>query len=197
MLRIVFCSLLFIFYSLFLPAQDFHAGVIAGMTTTQVDGDRLSGFNKAGLVFGGFVNRKLSESTSLQLEIMFIQKGSRKPPTNDDPSLYEIHLNYFEVPVLFKFIVVPKFEFEAGASAAALVFSEEDNENGQLQTLVPFNKIDFCAHAGFNYPFTDHLTFNSRFSYSIVPIRRFYQGYYWADGAQFNNQLTFTLHYQF
>src|SRR5438132_3331012 len=97
--KLFFTSLFIIFFQL-LYAQRFHAGVTGGISTTQVAGDQLSGFNKAGVIAGGFVNSSLSEKTSLQMEIIFIQKGSRKPvETDNDNQYYVMRLSYFEVPV--------------------------------------------------------------------------------------------------
>ena len=52
--------------------SKFEGGVILGLSTSQVSGDDLAGFNKA-IVFGGFTNRILSRETA-QLEIVYIQK---------------------------------------------------------------------------------------------------------------------------
>ena len=86
--------------------QEFEGGVILGLSTSQVSGDDLAGFNKAGLVFGGFTNRILSNRNSLQLEIVYIQKGSRNPDMiNEESENYNkpyINLSYIEVPMLLK-----------------------------------------------------------------------------------------------
>ena len=77
-----------------------------GLSTSQVSGDDLAGFNKAGLVFGGFTNRILSNRNSLQLEIVYIQKGSRNPDIiNEESENYNkpyINLSYIEIPILLK-----------------------------------------------------------------------------------------------
>ena len=51
------CFLIGIFPSL--KAQNFDAGIRGGLTATQVAGDRLTGYNKAGFLIGGFVRDKL------------------------------------------------------------------------------------------------------------------------------------------
>jgi hypothetical protein len=184
----------------FLFAQNFHAGVIAGLSGTQVAGDNLSGFNKAGIIAGGFVNTKSSESTSLQMEIIFIQKGSRMPvqPDNDN-HFYVLHVSYFEVPVLFKWQVVPKFNFEVGPSFGALVFSEEENEWGVINGMPPFKKFEFSGNVGLSYPLTEKLVLNSRFNNSILPIRPFADSPLnnFFNRGQYNTVLMFTIHYEF
>src|SRR5207237_7949390 len=100
--RIIFSLFLFSIFSGTIYGQRFHAGLIAGISTTQVAGDQLSGFNKAGIIGGGFVVTPIGDKTSLQMEINFIQKGSRKPLQTDNNEFYVMRLSYFEVPVLFK-----------------------------------------------------------------------------------------------
>ena len=52
-------------------AQNFNAGVISGISTTQVSGDNLAGFHKAGLILGGFVSRNINSQMQLQIEKRF------------------------------------------------------------------------------------------------------------------------------
>jgi hypothetical protein len=81
----------------------FNAGIIGGLSTSQVDGDQLAGYDKVGIKAGAFVNRKFSEHVSLQMELLFIQKGSRKPINTDDNSYFIMRLNYIVVPLVFRF----------------------------------------------------------------------------------------------
>ena len=183
-----------------LQAQRFHAGVIGGISTTQVAGDQLSGFNKAGLIAGGFVNTPLADKTSLQMEIIFIQKGSRKPVEPDNNNeFYVMRLSYFEVPLLFKWQMTPKLNLEFGPSVGALIFPEEEDQLGIERYKPPFKKIDFSGNIGLSYPLSEKLFVNSRYSNSIIPIRDFPTGYAFAffNRGQYNTVLTFTLFYQF
>ena len=60
-------------------AQDFKGGVILGLSTSQLSGDHLEGFNKAGLILGAFTSRVFSEKISGKMELIYIQKGSKNP----------------------------------------------------------------------------------------------------------------------
>jgi hypothetical protein len=81
--RISFIAIVFFLISI-LPArgQGFRAGIIAGISATQISGDDLGGFDKAGLVAGGMVSTNISKKLDLAMEITFFQKGSKK---NADP----------------------------------------------------------------------------------------------------------------
>jgi hypothetical protein len=182
-------------------AQDykFNAGLIGGISTSQVDGDQLAGYDKAGIKAGVFVNRNFSEPVSLQMELLFIQKGSRKPVDQDDNSYFIMRLNYIEVPLMFRFRLSKKIIAEAGPSFATLVSSEESDAIGVINGRPPFHKYDFGVNGGGYYILSENWAFNFRFSYSIVPIRPFDSArpYAFLDRGQFNNVLALAFFYQF
>ena len=91
-------------------AQEFNAGILAGLSTSQVSGDNLGGFNKAGLILGGFVNRDINSLLSLQIEMMFVQKGSSNPKPEN--LLGEIHLDYIETPIILTVKSSEKINFD-------------------------------------------------------------------------------------
>ena len=72
-------------------SQNFKAGLLAGLSTTQVSGDQLGGFNKIGLKLGASVNHPINQATRGQLEMYYIDKGS-----NDQNSDFAIVLSYIE-----------------------------------------------------------------------------------------------------
>ncbi len=196
----IFFICLFTFSVQLLHAQNFHAGVIGGISTTQVAGDQLSGFNKVGIIAGGFVNKSFGDKIGLQMEIIFIQKGSRKPvDPNNNNAFYVMRVSYFEVPLLLKWQAAQKFNIEAGPSFGTLVFSEEETEWGVYQPVVPFKTFDLSANIGLSYTLSEKITVNTRLSNSVIPIRDFPAGYLFAffDRGQYNTVLAFTLHCQF
>ena len=91
--KIICILLIFVCFSL--KSQQFNGGVLGGVSASQITGDELSGFNKAGLYLGSFVNFYLNRRTSIQMEIDYIQKGSRKNPNpdNNDFITYKLNLN--------------------------------------------------------------------------------------------------------
>ena len=197
--RIIFFSLIsFLFSSGISRAQKFHGGILAGLSTSQVDGDHLSGFNKAGFKGGGLVNRKFGEKIALQFEIEFIQKGSRKP-LNDNNEYYLMRLSYIEVPLLFSYYVGKKWNLETGVAFATLLSAYEEDETGEVLNAPAFNRNDYLICGGANYFFTPQLFFNVRYSYSISTIRTKdeYYDYYYFVGGQYNKVLAFSFGYIF
>lgn len=59
--------------------QSFKAAVLAGINSSQVSGDELSGFNKVGLFIGGSAILPVSEKSLVEMELLFIQKEVKRP----------------------------------------------------------------------------------------------------------------------
>ena len=98
------CCLLFF---LNLNAQDFGGGGKLGISTSQVGGDNLAGFNKAGIIIGMFANKKISPFLSFQAEMTYIQKGSNNPNMSNNNHnnylLQDISLSYIEIPLFLQY----------------------------------------------------------------------------------------------
>ena len=76
-----FFLLLLVMVSSSLQAQRFNAGLMLGGVTSQVDGDTYDGYHKWGYLGGGYVSLQLSPHSSFQMELEYIQKGSRRNDT--------------------------------------------------------------------------------------------------------------------
>lgn len=194
------------FFANFSFAQNkFKAGAVAGLSATQVHGDTYSGFNKAGLYAGGFVRYDLNEKWTTQLELDYIQKGSRKNPRPKDGDyvLFLLKVNYVEIPFLLQW-KHKQFGFEIGASYGALINSKEENQFGPVTNSIPLQKGDLSALYGFNYYINEHFLVNVRNSNSIIPIRKFDVPIYyqrrlsnWFNKGMYNTVMIIALQYQF
>jgi hypothetical protein len=203
------CTLFFaigIFISSQLKAQDFYAGPVVGVSFSQVDGDTYQGFNKAGMILGGFVGRQISENWKAQLEISFIQKGSRKKPDIErgDYTDYLIHLNYIQFPLTVQ-LSFKRFSFDAGVSVASLLDYREEVDGIAIpeDDQVPFKPLEVSSIFGVSFNITDLLKLNGRFNYSITRIREPFNGDipvynpHWEKHkpGQYNDVVTFSLFY--
>ncbi|MFM7218545.1 MAG: porin family protein [Bacteroidota bacterium] len=180
-------------------AQSFSAGLRAGMTATQVDGDTYEGFDKAGLLGGIFVERSLSERFSLRMELDYIQKGSRKPLDKDDNSYYRMRVNYLEVPFVARYRAGKKITLQGGPAFGVLVFSQEDDQTGVLIYSPPFRKYEYSISAGLLYDLSEKVGVDVRYGFSVVPIRPFdfYATFVYWDKGQFNSVIQLSLQYRF
>ena len=178
--------------------QDFNGGVLGGINATQVFGDNYSGPNKAGLYLGVFVNRYFSNRSSIQLELDYIQKGSRKNPdgSTGDYDTYLLRLNYIELPVLYKYDFAEKGTLETGLSLGVLVHSYEEANGSTAVSGEDFSSVDFSFNLGVYYTLATNLRINLRLSNSILPIRPHSDGQtYRLNKGQYNQGIAFILHY--
>ena len=193
----IFLSLLICVISINVQSQNFGGGIIAGVSTSQVSGDRLGGFNKAGLLIGGFVNRNISSLMSLQMEMTYIQKGSNNPKINEN-LISDISLAYVEVPVLLKYQQSETVHIEFGIETAFLISAYDNDLYGKIESSRsnPFNKTDVGALLGIDYKISTSLVLNTRISNSILPIRPHASGAtFKLNKGQYNSVLSFALHY--
>jgi hypothetical protein len=190
---------LFFIVTIKISAQDFNGGFLAGVSAAEISGDRLEGPNKAGIYAGVFVNRYFTDRSSAQMELNFIQKGSRKNPDSLNFDTYLLRLNYVELMVHYKWDFGTRFTLEAGPSLGVLINKPPYEEaNGQLLTEPEFKSTDLSLNVGLYVALTERWQFNLRYSNSIIAVRPHSNGqtYRWNRG-QYNEVLSFTFHYTF
>ena len=193
----IFLYILLCVVSINIHAQNFGGGLILGLSTSQVSGDHLGGFNKAGLLVGGFVNLQLSNTLKGQMEMTFIQKGSNNPKMNEN-GITDINLSYVEVPLLLKYQQSSTITVEGGIETAFLISSSDNDIYGQLSSnkTREFNTTDIGVFIGVDYSINPRLVLNSRISNSILPIRSHASGStFQLNKGQYNSVLSFALHY--
>jgi hypothetical protein len=192
-------------FSINIHAQNFGGGLILGFSTSQVGGDNLAGFNKAGLLVGAYGNKSISELLSFQMEMTFIQKGSNNPKMNDDEhSNYlkeDISSSYIEAPLLLQYHQSNKLKIEGGVQLAYLINGYYNDINGEIPTysVNPFIKNDFGLLLGIDYKYSKNISLNIRLSNSILPIGTedydLVNSYNSSRKGKYNSVLSFAIHY--
>ena len=191
------------FLTFSIQAQDFGGGVILGLSTSQVGGDNLAGFHKAGLLLGVFANKSITELLSFQMEMTYIQKGSNNPNMNnpEHPNLLpDISLSYIEVPLLLQYHQSDKLKIEGGVLTAYLVDGHYNDLSGEMPNEPnPFISYDIGLLLGIDYKYSENISLNTRIRNSILPIGS--EDYKKKDSdfkkGKYNSVLSFALHYNF
>ena len=208
-----------------LSGQDFRGGFRAGLTASEVSGDDAGGPDKLGWFAAVFTNRDVSEHSRLQLEVMYIQKGSRVfrdshadqnghqrtsffPAAGDNG--YRFNLHYVEVPLVFKFDFSPSIPLpyvdrltgEIGLSGSTVVGHYEEREGKDITDRMaderPFYAAELNLLAGFYYPIRDGLDFQLRFSQGVTPLRPHQrEAATWYNRGQYNTVWSFGLSFSF
>lgn len=195
MRKILLICLVLISVNLF--SQNFKGGIIVGISTSQVSGDNLGGYHKAGLCIGVFTQLPISEIAHLKMEMNFIQKGSNNPKIQKN-EIPDISTSYLEIPISVNYYQNEITALEIGAQVAFLLISTDNDIYGpqQSELINPFNKLDIGVFIGMNYHITDKIILNSRMSNSIIPIRSHPSNVtYYLNRGQYNSLLIFTIHY--
>ncbi|WP_439181985.1 porin family protein [Carboxylicivirga taeanensis] len=209
------CCYLFValLFGTTIKAQEFRAGPLVGASFSQVDGDYFSGYNKAGFTLGAFVKRPLAKHWDIQLDIAYIQKGSREAPNPEKGKYddYKIHLDYIQFPLVARY-QYRQFSAEGGVSVGVLLGSKEEIDGTPIGDLpehemVPFQDIEWASVFGLNYHVNERLWINARWLYSINRIRIPYDGKipvydpkaHWLSRkpGQYNNNFVLTFYYAF
>lgn len=158
-------------------SQTFNAGVLGGISASQVEGDGFGGYKKASAIVGGFVNTDFNEKFSAQFEIYYIGKGSKRNPKPDkgDFTALDLQLNYIEIPVLLRY-QYKKIHFELGLYYAYLLNVSLENQFGKVDIQnqpFPFKNYDIGGFIGFQYELINNVFINLRSKNSLLPIRDF------------------------
>lgn len=194
MIRHLFCFFCLLF-SLELSSQEFNGGFYTGVAASQLDGDQFEGYNKAGFLFGAYINRKVYTQTQFQLGLRYMQKGSKKADTKNNV-YYKSHLHYVEMPLTLKYLYNKKLAFEGGFALGYLLKALEDKDGAGLLLAEPdFNKLEFSGLLGVTYFWTEKISFQAHFSYSLLPVRPFFPDYNTIQKGQYNNVVYFSLAY--
>ena len=167
-----------LFILLLLPAlsfgQGFGGGLYAGISTSQVTGDGIGGFNKVGAWAGAFTDYRFTPRSTLQLELSFIQKGSRQAPTvKNDGILYVHNQNILEIPVLYRWYGIKNMSIELGLQAGVILSTvERGNTIPTTENNPLFRPAEFSGAAGLSYYFLKNkLEVNARYSNSILSLK--------------------------
>lgn len=205
----LFAAMLFTFFSFFITdfaiGQGFLGGIKAGITASEVSGDRLGNPNKVGLFAAVFSAIPTGTYSQLQMELMYIQKGSRSIPTeNNNFRTYKFFLQYVEVPISYRFdfevFNLPfarRLSGEAGIAGSVLVGHREES-NGAIppEEEKPFRGAELNLLLGLYYPLSGPLDFSIRFTQGVTPIRPHQGGSsVWYNQGQYNSVWSIGLSY--
>ena len=185
-----------------LSQLEFSGGIELGVSSTQLSGDALSGFDKFGLSAGPYVRTTFSEKSSARLGILYLNKGSKKNanPKNGDLITYAIRLNYVEVPITYSYSI-HNIRAEGGLAIGRLISSSELGTDGRERDFVfPFEKMDYSVIVGVNYFFSENIFVNGRWSQSVIPVRKspsaVNSGSFYEAGM-YNTALQFMIGFEF
>ncbi len=159
--------------------QRFKAGIIAGVTASQIDGDASAGYNKVGLQAGLRGVTVLKEKQEVSVEILYTQRGCRNEAKT--PPFFKTTLNYIEVPVQWHYNdwLVDQaddadnyYRVQIGAGLAfARLLGYKDDSDGSIAGITPalpdLNRNSFSFLISATLFANKHLGFNFRYNRAL------------------------------
>ncbi|KJF44474.1 porin family protein [Draconibacterium sediminis] len=190
----------FLLIANFVVAQRFDAGIIAGFNGTQVEGDNLKGYHKAGILAGLFVQTDIAPAIVAGMEIKYSQKGSRRAfdPKQPDIDKYVMRLGYIDIPIFMAFRTNDRSMIIGGIAPGVLIHSKEVNSDGEIPEpdRQDFNTFDLQPFVGFQFDFLEHASVDLRFALSVLPCSDKSETNYYFHNGLFNNVISLALYYR-
>ena len=194
------------FFSFKANAQSFNAGLIAGPTFCQVDGDHYAGFHQLGFTAGAYANLPLDDYFAVQMELKYSLLGAHSSDKEVNEyyyNPYSLRLHYAEIPLMLQYNLgvfrvsgrsLDFLTLEAGISADVRLRATEDVDADYQVTTSRWSPVSATANAGVHVAFNDHLGLGARFMYSVVPCR-FSGNPGWFYNQYYNKVVQITLTY--
>ncbi len=149
-------------------AQQF--GAKAGMNVSTISDE---GFDdtksKVGYYAGVFMNVPVSESFSIQPEVLYNNLGSKVSSTVLGTTYSStLNLDYVAVPVMFQYKATPQFYLEAGPEFGFLVNAKQKFDNGSSSIVTELDKEDFNSFnmgvgLGLGFDISKNVGLNARY----------------------------------
>lgn len=158
--------------------QRFKAGIIAGLTASQIDGDVSAGYHKVGWQAGLRGIARLKNKQEASIEILYTQRGCRNEPKTIP--FYSTTLDYIEIPVQWHYAdwLVDegddadnfyRVQLNLGVTYGRLMGYKDkyDDGYGIAEALPDLNENSFCFLAGVTFYATKHLGITARWHRAV------------------------------
>lgn len=163
-------------------AQSFDGGLLAGVVTSQINGDGYAGYHQIGWTAGFFGRIPTTRPSSWQMELKYSLFGAHSDTKEVDWGLspMSIRLHYVELPLMYRYNLsglningktLDFITFEIGLSGDFLIrgLQSADNESAFDNTSWLF--FSMTGNVGIQFDLNDRLGVNVRSMNSITPCR--------------------------
>jgi opacity protein-like surface antigen len=168
-------------------SQNFKFGAKAGLNVARLNtnlqkipGASSTQTNVVGLNIGLFGEYKISDTFSLQPELLYSEQGGKATMDVLGQSLTQtLSLKYLNVPVIAKYFATKKFSIQAGPQIGFLLAAT--NKLDSSITGLPssssdiksdVNAIDFGLNFGLGYDFTENIAVSTRYNLGLIEIEK-------------------------
>lgn len=140
------------------------AGPILASAATESSSSVFSSSAKLSYLAGGFLALPFHKRMSLQVELLYVNKGSGSV-TNEVRS----NLHYLNIPVLLQYRVIDKLNIELGPEVGYLLsaYNKYSNQSNLDNRTYMIEKFDVGIDAGVSYDLSEKLMLGLRYNIGI------------------------------
>lgn len=189
-------------------AQSFDGGAMAGIVTSQIDGDGYGGFHQMGWTGGLFARIPSDGPSAWQMELRYTLLGAHSDVKEVESGLLpmDIRLHYAQLPILFRYDLSDlsvngtplKFiTFEAGISADFLISGKQSADFEDLFENDSWLRFSATGHLGVEFDLNRNWGIDLRYLHSLVPCRWNLESPNLLYGHLFNVAILATVNYTF
>ena len=164
----VLLSLVVIATTVFASQAQVSYGAKAGANLYNFSGDDADGFDsKIGFNVGGFVNIPVSETFSVQPELIFSGEGAK---VSEDDVTVNFNMNYLNIPIMLQYNNPSGFYAEAGPQIGLLMSAKMKAEGESEDIKDSFKGTNISIGVGLGYRLPNGLGFGSRYNLGLGNI---------------------------
>jgi hypothetical protein len=146
-------------------------GVKAGMNLANVSGDVEGNKMKLGINAGVFAKFSLTETISLQPELVLSTQGAKEKYSFEGISVdAKNNLTYLNIPVLAQYNTASGFFAETGPQFGFLISAKAKSDEGKQDIKDGLKTIDLAWAFGAGYLTKSNIGFNARFNLGLSNI---------------------------
>ena len=165
--------IIFVLISANLIAQnEITFGAKAGANFTGFHTGKSAGTNIIGINIGGMAEYELSDSFSIQAELLYNTRGGKVlgDGTNPNDFGFDAKLSYLDIPIQGKFYFIEKMSFDFGTQFGFLINEKAEFDSGEEAELVGTKSFDFSINGGFSYKFENNLIIQTRYNFGLSEL---------------------------
>ena len=181
-LLLLVAAVLLSFCSLRTQAQSFDGGAMAGVVTSQIDGDGYSGFHQIGWTAGVFGRIPSDGPSSWQMELKYLLLGAHSDVKEVEIGLnpMDIRVHYIELPIMFRYDLsklningktLDFITLEAGLSGDFLIRGTQSANHENNFDNPSWLFFSVTGNLGVQFDINDRLGINIRSMNSLTPCR--------------------------
>ncbi len=180
-------------------AQSFRGGFLAGFTASQIDGDKLDGYNRPNLKIGFLteLKKRRRKPSTFGFELIYQGKGSSTwiKQGGQGPDR-KIRLHVAELLPYYKYYLSKKTSIRGGVAVGYLLSADKiiEGETFEIKNGT-FNNVTFDGNIGIQTQVTPKLFFQIDLQYSLVSIANVNtEDVIFNKKGMYNNIVAFTLY---